>query len=107
MVVSEAMSRGLPVIATTHTGASDLIDHGSSGFVIPAGDEFALATQMRWCVENRHRLREISESAMRVAAQWQWKDYRNELASRIERRLDGARANGIPSEAALFGNRHN
>jgi glycosyltransferase involved in cell wall biosynthesis len=88
MVITEAMSRGLPVIATDHTGALDLIDHGRSGFVLPAGDVQALCAQMRWCVEHSEELLSIGARAIEAATRWQWSDYQRALCSTIRRRLD-------------------
>jgi glycosyltransferase involved in cell wall biosynthesis len=39
----EAMATGLPVIATNVGGQGELITHGENGFLLPAGDPFALA----------------------------------------------------------------
>jgi glycosyltransferase involved in cell wall biosynthesis len=58
-VVCEAMSRGKPVIGTKPGGHTDLIVHGESGFLVPAGDVSALADAMRALisdVEMRERL---------------------------------------------------
>lgn len=87
MVISEAMSRGLPVIATDHTGAVDVIENGRTGFIIPAGSEAALTAQMRWCVENADRLSAIGAAARARSAQWQWSDYRRAVANVVERRI--------------------
>lgn len=92
MVVTEAMSRGLPVITTEHTGASDLITHGKDGFIIPANDVEALVRQMQWCVENAHRLPEIGARAVETARAWQWSDYRRELARTMREKIEKHRA---------------
>jgi glycosyltransferase involved in cell wall biosynthesis len=42
-VVAESLACGLPVITTTNTGASDLIDPGRNGEVVPIRDPKALA----------------------------------------------------------------
>jgi len=42
-VVAEAMACGLPVITTTNTGASDLIQPGENGEIVPIRDPAALA----------------------------------------------------------------
>lgn len=47
MVVPEGLASGLPVIATTAMGAAiDLINHGSNGWRVPAGEVAALSEAM-------------------------------------------------------------
>lgn len=45
-VVMEALGAGLPVVATDVGGVRELVDDGRTGFVVPAGDEDALAAAM-------------------------------------------------------------
>jgi glycosyltransferase involved in cell wall biosynthesis len=48
-VVAESLACGLPVITTTHTGASDLIRPGENGEVVPIRDSEALAgAALKW-----------------------------------------------------------
>lgn len=48
MVLNEAAAAGLPLVATEEVGAArDLIEDGVNGFVVPAGDEDALAEALR------------------------------------------------------------
>lgn len=54
MVMGEAMASGLPVICTTSTAGTDLVDDGITGYVIPPGDSQALADKLRWCYDHRH-----------------------------------------------------
>ena len=49
LVVTEALSRGVPVLTTDCTGASTLIEHGVNGWVIPANNADSLAEQLQWC----------------------------------------------------------
>jgi glycosyltransferase involved in cell wall biosynthesis len=79
MVVTEAFSRGLPVITTRSAGAADLVRPGENGLIVPAADADALVAALRWCVDNRPALRAMRESALRTAAGWQWSDYRAAL----------------------------
>ena len=99
MVISEAMSRGLPVITTDRTGAPDIIEHGIDGFIIPAGDEAALMNQMKWCVEHSDDLPAIGARAAERAATWQWSDYRRALAERVASRIEAQRGVGAPVTA--------
>ena len=43
MAIAEALSLGVPVIATDVGGIRDMITDGQAGFVVPAGDESALS----------------------------------------------------------------
>ena len=92
MVISEAMSRGLPVIATENTGAADVIEPSITGFVIPTGDEEALKSQMRWCVEHSDLLSQIGANAREAAAKWQWSDYRRALSDVVHQRISHRKA---------------
>ena len=56
MVVSEAMSQGLPVITTTRAGAAEMITHGGNGLIVPPGDPAPLADALRWCLDHRDAL---------------------------------------------------
>jgi glycosyltransferase involved in cell wall biosynthesis len=43
LVVVEAMSFGLPVVATSTSGIRDIVRHGETGLLVPVGDPEALA----------------------------------------------------------------
>lgn len=65
LVVPEGLAAGLPVIATDCTGAArDLIDHGSNGWIVGAGDGAALVDAMRLATN----LNENGWCAMSIAA---------------------------------------
>lgn len=80
MVVTEALSRGLPVLTTTRAGAADLIRNGSNGFLVPAADADALAAALERTLSRRNELPAMRPPALEAAARWQWADYRRELA---------------------------
>lgn len=48
MVITEAMASGLPVITTRKAGAAEMIDHGTSGFLVDdEGDVAAMSRYLR------------------------------------------------------------
>jgi glycosyltransferase involved in cell wall biosynthesis len=65
LVVLEAMAAGLPVVTTTHTGASELLTHGVEGLVVPAGDVGALVDAVQWLARDPVRRQAMGEAARR------------------------------------------
>ncbi len=47
LVVAQAMACGCPVIATTNTGAEDILADGAEGFIVPIRDVDALAERLQ------------------------------------------------------------
>ena len=76
MVVTEALSRGLPVICTDQVGAADLIEHEVNGLIVKAADTNALTDALCWCLDNRQKLTGMRHAALESARQYQWSDYR-------------------------------
>lgn len=57
-VITEAMASGLPVVATDIAGIPEQVIDGESGYLIPPGDEHALADRLRELLLNRkHRVK--------------------------------------------------
>jgi glycosyltransferase involved in cell wall biosynthesis len=83
MVATEAWSRGLPVLTTSHAGAVDLLRHEENGLLVPPADVGSLAAALQWCVAHRDALRAMRPAAQATAAAWQWTDYRRALASAV------------------------
>ena len=83
MVISEAMSKGIPVITTLNSGGPDIITHQKNGFLIEAGDIKALANQMQWCYTNQEATRQMGIRAMETAAAYPWKAYRKNLIAAV------------------------
>lgn len=46
IVQAEAMYLGLPVVATSHGGSIEVVDDGVTGYLVPFGDEAALADRL-------------------------------------------------------------
>lgn len=77
LVVTEAWSRGVPVITTDRAGAADLLRPNYNGRLIRAGDASAIVAELEWCLAHRAELRAMREAALASAAAWQWSDYRS------------------------------
>jgi glycosyltransferase involved in cell wall biosynthesis len=71
----EAMAAGLPIMATEHTGAPDVISPGREGFVLPVGDLDALVERLRWFSENRDKIPAMSAAAKKKSQEFTWERY--------------------------------
>jgi len=76
MVVTEAMAQGLPVICSANAGASQLVEEGVNGFVVPAAEPAKLGALLTWCLDNPERLLEMGRNAAETARHWSWADFR-------------------------------
>jgi starch synthase len=67
LVLGEALSFGLPLIATTNTGADDLFSDGIEGFIVPIRDPGAIHQKLQILAEDKTLRRTISENACQRA----------------------------------------
>ncbi|MFC4550573.1 MULTISPECIES: glycosyltransferase family 4 protein [Halorussus] len=65
IVYLEGMSFGLPALATTAGGASEIVTDGENGFLVPPGDPAAIAAAVEEVRANSERLREMRRAARR------------------------------------------
>lgn len=79
MVVAEAMACGLPVIVTENVGAKEMVTQQVNGQIVAAGDAEALASAMRWFLDNRGKLPEMSRAARLAAERYDWSHYRRRV----------------------------
>jgi glycosyltransferase involved in cell wall biosynthesis len=83
LVITEAMSQGMPVITTDRTAGPDLIKNGETGWLIEAGSTEAL----RWCIEDILTKPELIIQAGRLALEQAnkrtWEVYGQELTQAI------------------------
>lgn len=66
-VVFEAMAVGLPVIASRVGGISEMLEEGVTGFLVPPGDEEALADRLRWVLTHPAEAKEMGQRARAFA----------------------------------------
>lgn len=85
LVLLEAMAMGLPVIATAHTAAPDLITDGAEGFIVPIRSADAIAEKLDLLRRDRERLRGMGRRAAARAAMFTWENYGARLAASVAR----------------------
>ena len=61
-VIIEAMATGTPVIGSRVGGISEIVEDGVRGFLVPPGDENALAEKLRWILSNPDKSSEMGRS---------------------------------------------
>jgi glycosyltransferase involved in cell wall biosynthesis len=70
-VILEAMHHGLPVITSAIGGATEIVTHRQTGWVVPPGDEVALAeAMMALCGDGRERARLGAAGRRQVEAEY-------------------------------------
>jgi glycosyltransferase involved in cell wall biosynthesis len=65
IALGAGMEAGLPIVATAVGGVPEVLDHGRSGVLIPAGDEAALVEAVVDLVTNPDRARQLGAEARR------------------------------------------
>jgi len=86
MVQAQAMACGLPIIATTNTGAEDIVREGKDGFIIPIRDVAALKEKLFYCYEHQDVCRAMGQSAKKhIASGFTWDDYGKRITAEYER----------------------
>ena len=61
--ILEAMSFGIPVIATNVGGTPEIIKDGENGFLIPPENEYAIYEKIKYCLENQEKIKIIGLNA--------------------------------------------
>ncbi len=81
-VVAEAMASGLPVITTSSTGASAMIDK-HCGFVIEPGNLTELNSAIQFFIDHKSEIPSMGIHAVQQIAPYTWKRYNQELNNSI------------------------
>lgn len=66
-VCVEAMAAGRPVVAYDHGGVSELVDHGRTGFLCPAGDSGSVAQALLTLIRDPRLYADMSRAARKHA----------------------------------------
>jgi len=82
LVQAQAMACGLPVIATTNTGAEDLFTDGIEGFIVPIRSPEAIREKVVYLYEHPEVREEMARAALkRVKSMGGWNEYGKEAAA--------------------------
>lgn len=76
LVQAQAMACGCPVIASEHTGAEDLFEHGQQGFITPIRDAERITQHLQALADDESLQQRMSALALqRVKKAGGWHDY--------------------------------
>jgi UDP-glucose:(heptosyl)LPS alpha-1,3-glucosyltransferase len=79
MVVLEAMAAGLPVIVGPKVGARDIVQHGSSGFVLKSNNDACSSAEYLCTLCTDGKFRQFGLAGSRIAAKHDWEETRQEI----------------------------
>ena len=66
MVILEAMATGVPVIASHVEGIPEVLEHGQTGLVVPAGDAQQLAKVIAELMDGKYQWASMREKAYQL-----------------------------------------
>ena len=87
-VVIEAMSSGLPVLASTNTCAVDLVEDGVQGWIVPIRAPDAIAERLTQALAGREQLEAMGRAAAERARSLSWPLFRERIANAYQAMLE-------------------
>lgn len=102
LVLTEALSQGLPVIATPHTAAPDLIRDGEEGWIVPIRSATAITERLQFLLDDASLGPRMSEAARERAMTLRWSSYA-EAIIRVVRDALQIESSGTPTSEATEG----
>ncbi|GAA2081866.1 hypothetical protein GCM10009758_32020 [Microbacterium hatanonis] len=87
LVLMEALSRGLPVISTAHTGAPDIISDGVEGWIVPVRSASAISEKLDLLLQDSRRVDDMSDAAFSRAHDLSWSNHRAKLIEVARRNI--------------------
>jgi glycosyltransferase involved in cell wall biosynthesis len=82
----EAAANGVPAVAYRLGGPAEVLDHGTNGVLVPAGDVESLARVLHELSGDQARRRQLGRAAERLAAGWTWDRVLNMVMSEYQPR---------------------
>jgi glycosyltransferase involved in cell wall biosynthesis len=74
LVFLEALARGIPVIGTLDSGATDIIEDGKNGRLVPPGDPNALAAAVIAVISDETAWKQMAAAAPASVERFRWSD---------------------------------
>jgi glycosyltransferase involved in cell wall biosynthesis len=87
LVISEALSQGLPVITTANSGGTTSIRDGIEGFIVPIRSSAAIADRLQQLADNRDQLAAMGQACLQRAAELSWACYEQGLRLAVSQTL--------------------
>jgi len=87
LVVTEALSQGMPVITTPHTCGPDVLTEEEDGFIVPIRDPQAITEKLELLHRDRERLAAMSGAASKKAKTLTWERYRQGVVEAVRETL--------------------
>jgi glycosyltransferase involved in cell wall biosynthesis len=88
LVILEALSAGLPVIASRNCGGPDIIQDGYNGFLIDAGSTEQLKEKILWFQNHMEELPQMSRNAVQSVSNMTWEHYGDNLVKQLKTKIN-------------------
>ena len=83
LVITEAMSQGVPVITTDRTAGPDIIKDGEDGWIVPSGSSIAIKEVFTKIIETPEIIEQFGVAAQQKAQTRPWSVYGQEMAEAL------------------------
>jgi glycosyltransferase involved in cell wall biosynthesis len=83
LVITEAMSQGVPVITTDRTAGPDLIEDGVDGWIVPASSSIAIKEILESILDKPELLEQFGLAAQAKAKNRPWSVYGQEMSDAL------------------------
>lgn len=83
LTIPEAMSKGLPVIATNSSGADSIVKNFYNGFLIDSMSTIAIENKINWFIKNKNLIPTMSKNAYDSIQNKTWNHYSNTIINKL------------------------
>ena len=87
VVLAQAHAAGLPIVTTQNSSGPDLIEHGRTGWIVPARDSAAMSEYLLWCHQTRTQVAEMCQLITAHQHIRSWDDMARDYLAAVAGRL--------------------